>query len=102
LSDLQTGGSIFVVRAIRAPEVASAFSRTIRVVASRVMPFVEKGDRAMASNNAPVDRPSEADAADFYADFGLSEHWGERVITAVAAALAITIVGAVALLMGMS
>ncbi|WP_156380737.1 hypothetical protein [Pseudolabrys sp. Root1462] len=56
----------------------------------------------MASNNAPVDRPSEADAADFYADFGLSGHWGERVITAVAAALAITIVGAVALLMGMS
>ena len=56
----------------------------------------------MASNNAPARRPSEADAADFNADFGLSEHWGERVITAVAAGLALTIVGAVALLMGMS
>lgn len=56
----------------------------------------------MASSNAPAGRPSEADATDFNADFGLSEHWGERVITAVAAALAITIVGAVALLMGMT
>ena len=56
----------------------------------------------MASNKAPARRPSEADAADISADFGLSEHWGERVITSVAAALAITIVAAVALLMGMS
>ena len=56
----------------------------------------------LASNKAPARRPSEAEAADFNADFGLSEHWGERVITTVAAALAITIVGAVALLMGMS
>ena len=56
----------------------------------------------MVSNNAPAERPSETDAADFYADFGLSEHWGERVITTVAAMLAITIVGAVALLMGMT
>lgn len=47
-------------------------------------------------------RSSEADAADFYDDFGLSAQWGERVITAVAAALGITIVAAVALLMGMA
>lgn len=56
----------------------------------------------MTPNNSRARRPSEADATDFNADFGLSEHWGERVITAVAAGLAITIVGAVALLMGMS
>ncbi|MBS0245830.1 MAG: hypothetical protein JSR61_04355 [Proteobacteria bacterium] len=56
----------------------------------------------MASNNPPVRRPSEADATDFNADFGLSEYWGERVITVVAAVLAITVVGAVALLMGMT
>ena len=56
----------------------------------------------MASNNAPAKRPHESDAADFYADFGLSENWGERVIASVATVLAITIVGAVALLMGMS
>ena len=55
----------------------------------------------MASNNTPAGRPSEAEA-EFNADFGLSEQWGERVITAVAAVLAITIVGAVALLMGMT
>ena len=56
----------------------------------------------LVSTTTPARRPSEADAADFDADFGLSERWGERVITAVAAALAITIVGAVALLMGMT
>ena len=56
----------------------------------------------MASTTTPARRPSEADATDFNADFGLSEHWGERVITVVAAVLAITIVGAVALLMGMT
>lgn len=56
----------------------------------------------LVSTTAPARRPPEGDAADFNADFGLSEHWGERVITTVAAALAITIVGAVALLMGMT
>jgi hypothetical protein len=60
----------------------------------------------MASSNlvskTPARRSSDADSADFNADFGLGEHWGERVITTVAAALAITIVGAVTLLMGMS
>lgn len=56
----------------------------------------------MASTNTPAGRPSEADATDFNADFGLSEYWGERVIASVATVLAITIVGAVALLMGMT
>ncbi len=55
----------------------------------------------MAAKKAPDMRPSDTDAADFYDDFGLSDQWGERVITAIAAALAITIVAAVALLMGM-
>ncbi|WP_168192806.1 hypothetical protein [Undibacter mobilis] len=56
----------------------------------------------MAAKKVPALRPSKTDAADFYDDFGLSAHWGERVITAVAAALGITIVAAVALLMGMA
>ncbi|MBS0533197.1 MAG: hypothetical protein JSR72_03990 [Proteobacteria bacterium] len=56
----------------------------------------------MVANDAPAKRRHEPDAADFYADFGLSENWGERVIATVAAVLAITIVAAVAMLMGMS
>ncbi|MFA6265846.1 MAG: hypothetical protein WC670_09060 [Pseudolabrys sp.] len=56
----------------------------------------------MAAKNTPAVPPSKLEAADFYDDFGLSANWGERIITTVAATLAITIVGAVALLMGMS
>lgn len=51
---------------------------------------------------SPSMRASDSDAADFYDDLGLSAHWGEKIITAVAATLGITIVAAVALLMGMS
>lgn len=57
--------------------------------------------KAPAINQSAM-RPPESEAADFYDDFGLSAHWGERVITAVATALGITIVAAVALLMGMA
>jgi hypothetical protein len=72
----------------------------------RVMPSTQRGI-AMAAKKAPAivpstARPSETDSADFYDDFGLSAHWGERIITAVAATLGITIVAAVALLMGMA
>jgi hypothetical protein len=56
----------------------------------------------MAAKKAPAIRPSDTDAADFYDDWGLSAQWGERIITAVAATLGITIVAAVALLMGMA
>lgn len=56
----------------------------------------------MVAKKAPAIPASESDAADFYDDLGLSAHWGEKVITAVAAALGITIVAAVALLMGMA
>jgi hypothetical protein len=64
--------------------------------------FHRKGNRNMAAKNTPAVPPSKLEAADFYDDFGLSANWGERIITTVAATLAITIVGAVALLMGMS
>ncbi|HWK97602.1 MAG TPA: hypothetical protein VNR39_19480 [Pseudolabrys sp.] len=56
----------------------------------------------MAVRKAPVLRSRETDAADFYDDLNLSAHWGEKIITAVAATLGITIVAAVALLMGMA
>jgi hypothetical protein len=56
----------------------------------------------MTAKKAPAILPSDPKAADLYDDWGLSEYWGERVITAVAAALGITIVAAVALLMGMA
>ncbi len=56
----------------------------------------------MAAKRAPAVSTSDSDAADFYDDFGLSAHWGEKIITAVAATLGITIVAAVALLMGMA
>ncbi len=56
----------------------------------------------MAAKKAPATHPSETNAADFYDDLGLSAQWGERIITAVAASLGITIVAAVALLMGMA
>jgi len=62
----------------------------------------------MAAKKAPaIHAPttmgaSDSEPADFYDDFGLSAHWGERIITAVAVALGITIVAAVALLMGMA
>lgn len=56
----------------------------------------------MAAKKAPSINPSDSESADFYDDFGLSAQWGERVITAVAATLGITIVAAVALLMGMA
>jgi len=56
----------------------------------------------MAAKKAPAMRPSDNDAADYYDDFGLSAQWGEKIITAVAATLGITIVAAVALLMGMA
>lgn len=56
----------------------------------------------MAANKTPGARPPETGASDFYDDFGLSAQWGERIITAVAATLGITIVAAVALLMGMA
>jgi len=55
----------------------------------------------MAAKKAPAIHPSDSKAADIYDDWGLSAQWGERVITAVAASLGITIVAAVALLMGM-
>ena len=57
--------------------------------------------KAPAIHSPPM-RASDSDAADYNDDFGLSAHWGERIITAVAAALGITIVAAVALLMGMA
>lgn len=54
----------------------------------------------MATKNAKT--PSaDTEVADFYDDFGLSANWSERVITTVATTLAITIVAAVAVLMGM-
>lgn len=56
----------------------------------------------MAAKKAPAIRASDSDAADIYDDLGLSAHWGEKIITAVAATLGITIVAAVALLMGMA
>jgi len=56
----------------------------------------------MTAKKVSATSPSDRDAADVYVDFGLSAQWGERVITAVAAALGITIVAAVALLMGMA
>lgn len=57
----------------------------------------------MPTEKTPALRPHEAaDAAEFDDDWGLSAHWGERVITAVAVALGVTIVAAVALLMGMA
>lgn len=55
----------------------------------------------MSANHTPGD-PSKTEIADFYDDFGLTADWGERIITAVGVALAVTIVSAVALLMGMS
>jgi len=67
----------------------------------------------MAADKAPAIHPSESraesragfsagpGAEDFYDDWGLSDRWGERIITAVAAALGICVVAAVALLMGM-
>ena len=54
----------------------------------------------MVAKKAHGLNPSETEA-DFYDDWGLSAQWGERIITAVAATLGITIVAAVALLMGM-
>ncbi len=55
----------------------------------------------MAVDKTPALRPRDTDAADFYDDLNLSAHWGEKIITAVAVTLGLTIVAAVALLMGM-
>ncbi len=44
---------------------------------------------------------AEPDASGGYVGFGLPAHWEERVVTAVAMSLALVIVAAVAVLMGM-
>lgn len=56
----------------------------------------------VAHNNiARSDPPTEPEAVGGYRDFGLKAHWEERVIAVVAASVALMIVAAVAVLMGM-
>ncbi|MCF8478281.1 MAG: hypothetical protein K9G60_14730 [Pseudolabrys sp.] len=56
----------------------------------------------VAHNNiARSDPPAEPEGAAGYRDFGLKAHWEERVIAAVAVSVALMIVAAVAVLMGM-
>ena len=56
----------------------------------------------MSFNLASSNRPAAPDETGAYEDFGLRASWGERVVTAVAVALALLFVTTVAVLMGMA
>jgi hypothetical protein len=90
------GANLRFVGAIRAPESAFAFSRTIRV-----MPHQRGSTMALQgffgfprAPARPADDTDEAQSAYLAAD------WGERVVTAVAVAVALTVVALIAVLMG--
>jgi len=78
-------------RAIRAPEFASAFSRTIQVMLSKGDPPMSPDYRS-ASSAEPVD----------YDDIAPPSNWRERAVTVVATSIAVLIVAVVAVLMGMA
>jgi hypothetical protein len=80
--------------AIRAPEFASAFSRTFHA-----MPF--KGDRSM-SLHIPYLFPSTSKETASHDDAGLRSDWDQRIVTAATVSMAVLFVAAVAVLMGMS
>ena len=56
----------------------------------------------MSFNFAHYDQPASSNPGDGYDAFGLRAAWGETIVTAVAASLAIMIVATVAILMGMA
>jgi hypothetical protein len=78
-------------RAIRAPEFASAFSRTFETMLLRRI-------RPMSPDiySAPP-----AESTD-YERVGLRAGWDERTVTVVAVSLAVLIVAVIAVLMGMT
>jgi hypothetical protein len=83
---------ILLSRAIRAPEFAFACSRTIET-----MPFSKKGTPMSSEFHSA----SQAETAnDEHADQHIDRH--EQLITILAASLALTIVAAIAVLMGMA
>jgi len=55
----------------------------------------------MPANIADSEHSSGSDAPGFLKDFGVNADWEERVVTAVAVTLAVLVVAAVAILMGM-
>jgi hypothetical protein len=102
LWNLPRSDTLIFVRAILVrPGSRLRTRRTIQVLLEIVMPA--KGDYALMSFDfAHSDRPASSDVGDGFNDFGLRATWGETIVTAVAASLAIMVVAAVALLMGMT
>lgn len=55
----------------------------------------------MPAELADEENPSGNDAPGLFADFGVKADWDERLVTSIAVAVAVMVVAAVAILMGM-
>jgi hypothetical protein len=65
-------------------------------------PSLELPGKLPAFNYIQSDNSIATDASDEDDDFGLHANWAEKVITVVATALAVLVVAATAVLMGMA
>jgi hypothetical protein len=81
--------------AIRAPEYASAFSRTIEAMLFRRI-------RPMSKPMSPEVRSATPAEPTGYESLRLRTNWSERIVTVVATSLGVLIVAMIAVLMGMA